>query len=96
MTGGGPDRQQLPYDRHGKLTIIDPARTERILIAGDIHGDLRTFNRIMSLIGPGDLAVFLGDYADRGPSGLEVIEGLMAARRKMPGNILALKGNHED
>jgi len=84
------------YDRKGKLAVIDPAKPKRILVAGDIHGDLHAFRRTMSLLRQTDIAVFLGDYADRGPSGIEVLEGLMKAVRRMSGRIAALKGNHED
>ena len=96
MNGEAAGNPQLPYERRGKLIIIDPDKTKRIVVAGDIHGDLRAFKRIISLLTPGDLAVFLGDYADRGPFGLEVIEGLKSAVQRLPGCIVALKGNHED
>ena len=84
------------FEKRGKLARIDSEKPERILIAGDIHGDLPVFRRIMASLGPRDLAVFLGDYADRGPSGLEVVEGLIEATRKFRGRVLPLKGNHED
>jgi serine/threonine protein phosphatase 1 len=38
--------------------------------------------------------VFLGDYIDRGPSSRQVIDLLIARRRKC--NVLFLKGNHEE
>ncbi len=84
------------FEKRGKLALIDGKSPERILIAGDIHGNFSVFRQIMASLGPRDLAVFLGDYADRGPSGLEVIEGLMKATRSHPGRILPLKGNHEN
>lgn len=81
----------------GKLAVIDPENVRTIIVAGDIHGDLQAFKRINSLLGPEDLAIFLGDYADRGPSGLEVLEGLIElSQKKTGGRIIPLKGNHED
>ncbi len=44
----------------------------------------------------GDLLVFLGDYADRGSKGVEVIRKVAQLRREHPKNVLALRGNHED
>jgi len=90
------DTPGVMYNQRGKISIVDTEKPNRILVAGDIHGDLRAFKRILSLMQARDLAIFLGDYADRGPYGLEVIEGLMAASRRLHGRILTLKGNHED
>jgi len=83
-------------ERHGKLAILDTAKIRRTIIAGDIHGDLHAFKRIISIGTTADVTVFLGDYADRGSYGLEVIEGLMAAVKRSRNRIVALKGNHED
>lgn len=83
------------FERRGKLALINRKAADWILIAGDLHGDLPVFRRIIASIGPRDLAIFLGDYADRGPSGLEVLEGLFEAMRTFKGRILPLKGNHE-
>lgn len=76
--------------------IIDPQNIERLIVLGDIHGDFGAFKKGVSLRGPGDLLIFLGDYADRGPDGLEVIEGLNALLTRLPDQVIALKGNHED
>lgn len=84
------------FERKGKLAIIDPSSIDRILVVGDIHGDLDTLEGVTAKLSAGDLALFLGDYADRGPYGVEVIEGIIDLSRRLPGRILALKGNHED
>lgn len=40
--------------------------------------------------------IFLGDYADRGPKGVEVIDSVEELIGKYPGRLIALRGNHED
>lgn len=75
-----------------RLYELKPA--EKIFIVGDLHGDLKTFKQIVSFWQneENSCLVFLGDYADRGTQGLEIIEWLMKKQDK----VVALKGNHED
>jgi serine/threonine-protein phosphatase 4 catalytic subunit len=80
----------------GKLAYIEPDESSRILVLGDIHGDLAALNRAVGMLAPSDLLVCLGDYADRGPQGVEVIDALIALSERLPGRIVTLKGNHED
>lgn len=85
------------YFPKGKLAIIQTKKIERVIVAGDIHGDLKSFKRIKSLFKPKtDLLIFLGDYADRGLYGIEVIEGIKSLIEKYSSRVIALKGNHED
>ncbi|MGB9716007.1 MAG: metallophosphoesterase family protein [Thermodesulfovibrionales bacterium] len=79
-------------------TIPQPADPEkRIIVAGDIHGDLNSFNAIRRLFIPDkDILIFLGDYADRGTNSVEVIEGVQELMKSYPENIIPLKGNHEE
>jgi hypothetical protein len=69
--------------------------TREILVAGDLHGDIDSLNRILGLWREttGAVLLFLGDYADRGSHGVEVIETLDAIKDH-PGVVL-LRGNHE-
>jgi hypothetical protein len=68
-----------------------------LLIAGDIHGDLISFQRLCTLFNPNkNYMIFLGDYADRGQNGIEVILGVHKLIKKYPEKVIALKGNHED
>jgi serine/threonine-protein phosphatase 4 catalytic subunit len=73
------------------------AKYRKLIVVGDLHGDYASFRSILNIANPAkDLVIFLGDYADRGISGTEVIEGvsrLFDGNRK---NVLLLKGNHED
>lgn len=84
------------FSKQGPLAIINPHQVSRIIVFGDIHGDLRSLENGLALRNPGDLLIFLGDYADRGPQGIEVIEGLHALMSRIPDKIIALMGNHED
>lgn len=65
---------------------------------GDIHG---TFDRLQNLMQKipidydNDTLVFIGDYIDRGPGSVEVVEYLLKLKSRVPGTIF-LKGNHED
>jgi hypothetical protein len=83
------------FTSEGRLAKIDPESTRRILVFGDIHGDLRALQNGLELRRSGDVTVFLGDYADRGPEGVEVIEGIDALRKRLPDETVVLKGNHE-
>ena len=83
-----------------KLCELTPNRldkTTQIIIIGDIHGDYESFKKARSLFNPTqDYIIFLGDYADRGENGIEVIESLKRLIKKYPMRVIALKGNHED
>ncbi|NIP66814.1 hypothetical protein GWN63_02600 [Candidatus Bathyarchaeota archaeon] len=80
-----------------RLTPNLLSQTRRILVAGDLHGDHQSLQRIKALFqAEQDLLLFLGDYADRGPKGVEVIQGVNKLITEHPSRIIALKGNHED
>lgn len=42
-----------------------------------------------------DTLVFIGDYIDRGPRSVEVVDYLIKLKNRVPG-VIFLKGNHED
>jgi hypothetical protein len=70
---------------------------KRLLIVGDLHGDYFTLKDILYFFNPiQDGIIFLGDYADRGEYGIEVIDTIRYLLMKYPNRIVALKGNHED
>ncbi|MGQ9759198.1 MAG: metallophosphoesterase family protein [Candidatus Methanomethylicaceae archaeon] len=69
-----------------------------ITIIGDLHGDYLSLEAIMSELevqGEVNKIVFLGDYADRGPSPLEVYEKLFDLKSSLPDDVFLLRGNHE-
>jgi len=86
--------------RVGKFVEI--LRCEKLFVVGDLHGDLEVFLEIEKNFkdeikkSSEIYLLFLGDYADRGDYGVEVIEGLKELIKEYPMNIIALKGNHED
>jgi predicted MPP superfamily phosphohydrolase len=68
-----------------------------VYTVGDLHGDYESFKKVLKEFErseKGSLLLFLGDYADRGIKGVEIItelNGLLEDRK----DIIALKGNHE-
>ena len=69
----------------------------RLLVVGDLHGDYPSLRSALGTLDlTKDILLLLGDYADRGPSGVEVIETVGALMMRHPKSVLALRGNHED
>ena len=70
----------------------------KIFAVGDIHGSFDQLEALMKKI-PIDLArdtlLFIGDYIDRGPASIEVVDYLIDLKKRFP-EIVFLKGNHED
>jgi len=68
-----------------------------IKIVGDIHGQYLDLLKIFEIGGlpPQNNYLFLGDYVDRGPNGLECMCFLLALKVRFPENIFLLRGNHE-
>ncbi len=71
-----------------KMLILDE---ERITVVGDVHADLEALQIIERSIE--GLAVFLGDYADRGERPVECYERIL--RMFVDGRAILLRGNHE-
>ncbi len=65
------------------------------IVYGDIHGCYNAATRAMELAEELQVpAIFLGDYVDRGPSGIKLLQALMLAKAKHPDWVF-LMGNHE-
>ena len=70
----------------------------KIFAIGDIHGSIDRLQDLMQKIPidfTNDTLLFIGDYIDRGPGSVEVVEYLMDLKKRVP-EIILLKGNHED
>ena len=68
-----------------------------ILIVADLHGDMNALQLVLrkrSDLGC-DTVIFLGDYIDRGPASLDVLEWLFSLKIADPDKIILLRGNHE-
>lgn len=69
---------------------------KRVLAVGDIHGEWEKFISLYEKIQfnpEEDFLIFLGDYIDRGPDSLRVLEWLY--RHQRVENMVMLRGNHE-
>lgn len=67
----------------------------RIIAFGDIHGCYKAAKRAVQLANEEKaLAVFLGDYVDRGPDSIKTLEVLIEAKKQNPEWIF-LRGNHD-
>lgn len=83
-------------------------RSTRLCIVGDVHGELASLRRLLCnaalidecdrWIGSDAALWFMGDYFDRGPDGIGVVDLLMRLQREagaVGGQVGALIGNHE-
>jgi 3',5'-cyclic AMP phosphodiesterase CpdA len=79
-----------------KLAEINADLPGRIFVFGDIHGNLNVLRAGLDRADDDDLVIFLGDYADRGDEGVEVVETIDKLIDSRPESVIALKGNHEE
>lgn len=84
--------KQILLDEPSVLELKPP-----INVCGDIHGQFTDLLRLFKMEEPLPQSnyLFLGDYVDRGPQGLEVMCLLLAYKLKFPNSIYLLRGNHE-
>jgi serine/threonine protein phosphatase 1 len=71
---------------------------QKIFAVGDIHGCYEKLRALMDKIPLNmeqDQLLFIGDYIDRGPGSIEVLDYLIDLKKRLPGTLF-LKGNHED
>ena len=97
----------MPEEKSGKsiqtmkrLTVLTKQQlslSRRILVVGDLHGDAKALAKLLAHFDPHtDMIVFLGDYADRGERGVEVVERVHHLTIAHPERVIALQGNHEN
>lgn len=93
-------RQMIDLLRNEPIIVTDVKPGHNHLVFGDIHGN---FNDIYFVyhnffVNPKyskSVFVFLGDFVDRGPKGIEVLCFLFAQKLANPERFLLLRGNHE-
>ncbi len=76
---------------------IFTGRIKYVYVAGDLHGDYKSFKKLIGMYDESErdsVLLFLGDYADRGLNGVEIISELNKLLESRD-DIVALKGNHE-
>ena len=83
------------FELESNLIHVSEGKT---MIIGDLHGDFTTLQKIIQKLYQEKFKtlVFLGDYVDRGPKQVEVINSLFYYKKLMPDRIFLLRGNHED
>lgn len=100
---GDQDTDLLPAVRY---TLPEPLpHTGPFDVIGDVHGCFDELERLLDALGylpadgddvrvhpEGRIAVFVGDYADRGPDSVSVFRRVMAMHRA--GTALGVPGNH--
>ena len=64
-------------------------------IIGDIHGCINTLRKLINQLSPeqSDQIIFLGDYVNKGPDSLAVIEEIISLTDKF--SVFCLLGNHD-
>lgn len=68
---------------------------EKVIAFGDIHGCYKAADKAVKLAEDLNLiAIFLGDYVDRGPSAVKTLQILIKAKEKHPDWVF-LRGNHD-
>jgi serine/threonine protein phosphatase 1 len=67
-----------------------------ILVVGDVHGCLHTFQSILEQHWQDDeILIQLGDLIDRGNFSGEVVQFVQSLKTRYPERVFVLKGNHE-
>lgn len=70
-----------------------------IYAMSDIHGCAQEFEVALASVdlgNPENQLILLGDYCDRGPESLRVFQMVMELQKKYPGQVISLRGNHEE
>ncbi len=103
-----PFKVQIPDFAPFVQKLLVPQQSN-IYFFGDLHGNIHSLLRTLDylkkqqvlddnfhIISSNTYLLFLGDYVDRGEYGIEVIYTLMKLRMANPGNVILIRGNHED
>jgi hypothetical protein len=103
---GGRSLPPPPSEQSGGLVILRPSPGRKLIVLGDIHGDLGSLLSILSqskaserIQNGEDLYLLgLGDYINKGPHSLEsvYIFSRLLSDPIFKGRVILLRGNHEN
>lgn len=108
--GAGQLRDSITEMSRFRRSFVDggvafiPQGSGRLITVGDLHGDSATVEQILKQSGfianmedgKKDMRiVFMGDYMDRGPESIRVMEMLAFLKAKYPDNVILMKADHE-
>lgn len=88
----------------GKISnkIVELQIPEKLVIIGDVHGDLRALNTILRkikidkfVLNHNNKIIFLGDYVDRGLGSVEILHTICSLKIRYPNSVVLMRGNHE-
>ena len=88
----------------GKISnkIVELQIPEKLVIIGDVHGDLQALNSILRkikidkfVLNHNNKIIFLGDYVDRGLGSVEVLHTICSLKIRHPHSVVLMRGNHE-
>jgi len=84
---------------HGKFSnngLFVPKSSGKRYVISDVHGCLRTFKALFEKIDlkNEDQLFLLGDYVDRGPDSVGLVDFLIELKQRC--NLFLLRGNHEE
>ncbi len=82
--------------RRSGFELSSVAPDEDFYAIGDIHGRFDLLEMLLAELDPARRLVFVGDYIDRGENSAQVLRHLHALCQQSDGQIVCLKGNHED
>ncbi|EKF33438.1 phosphoprotein phosphatase, putative [Trypanosoma cruzi marinkellei] len=99
------DEVRAVLEMERTLVNLQLKEQETLVVVGDIHGDLNVLlshilpeqsDKEINVDGLDRKFLFLGDYVDRGPYGVEVVMLLFALKVEYPQLIHIMRGNHEE
>src|SRR5438445_1846136 len=88
----------------GKINsgLIELDVPKNLVIVGDLHGDLQTFQSILQKIdyenflsNYNNKLIFLGDYVDRCSNSIGVLYTICYMKQKYTNSVILMRGNHE-
>lgn len=82
-----------------KEGLVRVKQGRKLILVGDLHGDLQSLAIILQKSGFLDefssMIIFLGDYGDRGIESVEVYHVILYLKSQFPDRVILIRGNHE-